>query len=51
MAQRKISAEQLLAAEKEIDARSRRIDFYTTEYTVELLAEKMAREEYIIPAY
>ncbi len=51
MAKRKTSTEQLAAAEKEIDARSRRIDFYTTEYTVELLAEKMAREEYIIPPY
>lgn len=46
-----ISNEQLAAAEAEIVDRSRRIDFYMTEYSVELLAEKMAREEFIIPAY
>ncbi|WP_432769020.1 MAG: DUF262 domain-containing protein [Sphingopyxis sp.] len=46
-----ISAEQLAAAEAEIVDRSRRIDFYMTEYSVELLAEKMARDEFVIPAY
>lgn len=46
-----VSTEQLAAAEAEIVDRSRRIDFYMTEYSVELLAEKMAREEFVIPAY
>lgn len=46
-----VSSEQLAAAEAEIVDRSRRIDFYMTEYSVELLAEKMAREDFVIPAY
>jgi hypothetical protein len=43
--------EQIDAAEKEIVDRSRRIEFYTTEYTVELLVEKMARNDFVIPEY
>lgn len=46
-----VSSEQLASAEAEIVDRSRRIDFYMTEYSVELLAEKMAREEFVIPGY
>lgn len=46
-----VSPEQLAAAEAEIVDRSRRIEFYMTEYSVELLAEKMAREEFVIPSY
>lgn len=46
-----ISDEQRDAAEVEIVDRSRRIDFYTTEYTVELLAHKMEREDFVIPPY
>lgn len=46
-----ISEEQLAAAEAEIVDRTRRIEFYMTEYSVELLAEKMQREEFVIPAY
>lgn len=46
-----VSSEQLAAAEAEIVDRSRRIDFYMTEYSVELLAEKMTREDFVIPAY
>lgn len=46
-----VSADQLAKAEEEIVERSRRIEFYMTEYSVELLAEKMAREELVIPAY
>ncbi|MGV1957781.1 DUF262 domain-containing protein [Agrobacterium tumefaciens] len=46
-----VPAEQLAAAEAEIVDRSRRIDFYMTEYSVELLAEKMDRGEFVIPAY
>jgi Protein of unknown function DUF262 len=48
---RRISSEQLEAAENEIVDRSRRIDFYMTEYSVELLAEKMGRKEFVIPEY
>lgn len=53
MAPRKhhVSEEQREAAEAEIVDRSRRIDFYTTEYTVELLADKMEREDFVIPSY
>lgn len=47
----KIPEEQREAAEAEIVDRSRRIDFYTTEYTVELLADKMAKEDFVIPPY
>jgi hypothetical protein len=46
-----VPAGQLAAAEVEIVDRSRRIDFYMTEYSVELLAEKMDRLEFVIPAY
>lgn len=48
---RKVPAEQIAAAEKEIIDRSRRIDFYMTEYSVELLVGKMARQEFVIPEY
>lgn len=47
----KISPEQLEAAEREIVDRSRRIDFYMTEYTVEILAKKMDVGEFVIPEY
>lgn len=47
----KISAEQIEAAESEIVDRSRRIEFYTTEYTVELLADKLDKDDFVIPAY
>ncbi|URD59895.1 DUF262 domain-containing protein [Sphingomonas sp. KRR8] len=46
-----VSSEQLAAAEAEIVDRSRRIEFYMTEYSVELLAAKMDRGEFVIPAY
>lgn len=46
-----VPSDQLARAEEEIVERSRRIEFYMTEYSVELLAEKMAREELVIPAY
>jgi hypothetical protein len=47
----KISKEQLEAAEAEINDRVRRIDFYMTEYSVELLAAKMDKGEFEIPVY
>ncbi len=39
------------AAEAQIIEQSRRIDFYLTEYSVELLASKMRAGEYEVPAY
>ena len=45
------TAEEVDAAEAQIDASSKRIDFYVTEYTVELLAQKMSRQDFVIPAY
>lgn len=47
----KISEEQKTAAENEIFEQSKRIDFYMTEYSVELLAKKMNEEEFKIPSY
>ena len=42
---------QIDAAEAQIVEQSKRIEFYLTEYSVELLALKMMREEFEIPAY
>lgn len=39
------------AAERQIVDQSKRIDFYITEYTVEILAVKMRDGEYVVPAY
>lgn len=39
------------AAEAQIVEQSRRIDFYLTEYSVELLAAKMQAGDYEVPAY
>ncbi|MFD6639851.1 DUF262 domain-containing protein [Micromonospora chalcea] len=46
-----ISAEQRNAAEEQIVEQSKRIDFYITEYSVEMLAHKMRAHEYVVPAY
>ena len=46
-----VPPEQLKRAEEEIVERSRRIDFYMTEYSIELLAEKMERGDFVIPDY
>ncbi|MGA5312297.1 DUF262 domain-containing protein [Micromonospora taraxaci] len=46
-----ISAEQRAAAEEQIVEQSKRIDFYITEYSVEMLANKMRAQEYVVPAY
>ena len=37
--------------EEQIQAYSKKIDFYTSEYTVEILAQKVANEEYTVPDY
>ena len=46
-----ISEEQKAAAEVEIVEQSKRIDFYITEYSVELLATKMRSNEFRVPPY
>jgi hypothetical protein len=48
---KKISESDVDAAEEQILEQSKRIDFYLTEYSVELLAEKMRAEEFVVPAY
>jgi hypothetical protein len=40
-----------LAAETEIVEQSKRIDFYITEYSVELLANKMRARDFVVPQY
>src|SRR4051812_14007903 len=47
----KITPEQQAAAEAEIVEQSKRIDFYITEYSVELLATKMRDNEFRVPPY
>jgi len=39
------------AAEEQIVEQSKRIDFYLTEYSIELLANKMKDEEFYVPDY
>jgi Protein of unknown function DUF262 len=39
------------AAEAQIVEQSKRIEFYISEYSVELLAQKMRSGEYVIPDY
>ena len=46
-----VNKAQINAAEAQIVEQSKRIDFYLTEYSVELLALKMARRDFEIPAY
>ena len=46
-----ISEDQVTAAEAEIVEQSKRIDFYITEYSAELLASKMRDGEFQVPAY
>ena len=38
-------------AENQIIEQSKRIEFYLTEYSVELLADKMVKEEFVVPDY
>ena len=46
-----ISKEQVVAAEAEIVEQSKRIDFYITEYSAEMLASKMRDRDFQVPAY
>jgi Protein of unknown function DUF262 len=43
--------EQIEAAEDQIVEQSKRIEFYISEYSVELLAQKMRDGEYVVPDY
>lgn len=45
------SEENILAAEEEIKQRSKKIEYFLSEYTVEILAKKMKDKEYVVPAY
>ena len=45
------SSEQIEAAEAQIVEQSKRIEFLLTEYSVELLASKMANGDFEIPPY
>ena len=46
-----VSQEKIELAEAQIAEQSKRIEFYLTEYSVELLASKMRSGEFVIPAY
>jgi hypothetical protein len=46
-----ISEAQAEAAEAEIVEQSKRIDFYLTEYSIEILAQKTNDGEYVVPKY
>ncbi len=46
-----LSAELIGEAEEQIVAQSKRIDFYITEYSIELLAGKMSNGDFEVPAY
>lgn len=45
------TAEEAELAEEQIVAQSKRIDFFLTEYSVELLAQKVRDGEYVVPDY
>lgn len=46
-----MSLDRSALAEEQILEFSKKIDFYTSEYTVEILADKIARGEYFVPSY
>lgn len=43
--------EQVAAAEQQINEQTKRIDYYITEYSIELLANKMRNGDFEVPAY
>jgi hypothetical protein len=47
----KFIQEQIEAAEKQIVEQSKRIEFYLTEYSIELLASKMRNGDFEVPSY
>lgn len=48
---RGLSDEARTLAEIEISDRAKRIEFYIAEYTIEILAQKMRSEEFVVPVY
>ncbi len=51
MPQQSFSRAEVAAAESQIVELSKRIDFYITEYSVEMLANKMRDGEFVVPSY
>jgi hypothetical protein len=49
--QPKFTEDQVIAAEEQIVEQSKRIEFYLTEYTVEILALKMRNGDFEVPSY
>jgi len=49
--QSKFTEEQVDAAESQIVEQSKKIEFYLTEYSIELLASKMHNEDFVVPSY
>lgn len=47
----KFTEEEVAAAEEQIVEQSKRIEFYLTEYSVELLASKMRNGDFEVPPY
>jgi hypothetical protein len=47
----KKTEDEIAAAEAQIIELSKRIEFYLTEYSVELLASKMANGDFVVPSY
>ena len=45
------TAKSIELAEEQIVERSKRIEFYLTEYSVEMLAQKIHDDEYVVPPY
>lgn len=51
MAKKKITSEQVLEAEKQLQKQQRQVDYDTKDYTLELLLSKFNRGDFYIPAY
>ena len=47
--QSKLTDEEVAAAEEQIFEHTKRIEFYLTEYSIELLAQKMQKGDFEIP--
>jgi len=50
-AREKVSEERKIAADEQIVELSKRIEFFITEYSVEMLADKMKDGEFVVPKY
>ena len=51
MARKKITGEQITAAETQLQTMQRQVDYDTKDYTVELLLSKFVRGDFFIPDY